>query len=153
MKHPELAPPNEIIVLARSKAWASTIRRHLSDSKLSWVLDLDGLEFEISKNRSVAAIVEIPVADIDAICVRLSHLDNNSHNVRLFAIGQKELQFWHPLMRAAGISAWFWSPLQASRLAAVIERQLLAVKPRAVSLESGFKSQLPWANAVDEGFE
>ena len=150
---PSPQAPNLIIVLAQSKSWASIIRRHFTDAKLSWVLDLEGLEKEVFKNQAIAAIVEIPTHQVDETCVRLARMDNNSHNLKLFAVGEKELQDWQTLLRATGISAWFWSPLQASSLSAVIQRHRQTVKPRTVPLETGFESNLPWPNAADEGFE
>ena len=145
--------PNLIIVLAQSKLWASIIRRHFADAKLSWVLDMEGLENEIINKEAIGAIIEIPVDQVDKYCLRLSQLENNSHNVKLFAIGDNGLAGWHPLLRAAGFSAWFWSPLQATPLTAAIERLRLTISPKTVSLETHFESHLPWANAVEDGFE
>ena len=144
-------PKPKLIVLAHSESWCSAIRRNLSTTKTSWVLDPDGLIDASVIEPGVAAIVEIGSANTADICKNLFQLSNNSTQMRLFAVGDTRLLKWSPLLRACGFSAWYWSLLQVPDLAQAIEKHRTTVRTPELSIESKVWSSLPWPGAATEG--
>ena len=144
----------KIIVMAHSKTWCSLIERLFSDATLCWVLDVDALYEEASIQNAQAAIVEIPIANADRICVGLSEIANNSLDLKLFSVGDAELYHWRKLMRVAGIAYSCWSVLQADSLKRAVGKHLQLVAQlksgRQQSLESLFESDLPWPTAAND---
>ena len=84
-------PGPDVIVLAHSAPWCSAIRRNFPDTRLSWVLNIDGLLEESFQSQATVAIVEFPRPNEDEIWPKLNHLANNSQNLKLFAVGDDGL--------------------------------------------------------------
>ena len=144
----------KIIVVAHSKTWCLLIERFFSDANLCWLLDVDELLEEATKQNAHAAIVEIPIANVDSVCVKLSEIGNNSQDLKLFSVGDAQLYYWRKLMRVAGIAYSCWSILQIESLTRAVEKHLQRVAQttswRHQSLESSFESDLPWPTAAND---
>ena len=144
----------KIIVLAHSKTWCSLIERFFPEANLCWLLDADALLEEATKQNAHAAIVEIPIENVDSVCVKLSEIGNNSQGLKLFSVGDAQLHHWRKLMRVAGIAYSCWSILQADSLKRAVEKHLQTVAQTTSrshqSLESFFESDLPWPTAAND---
>jgi len=144
-------PKPKIIVLAQSKAWCSVIRRTFDQANLCWVLSVDDLKAESEKLGVRAAIVEIPIANVDGLAQKLSLLTNNSTNLKIFAVGDSDLYHWRRLLQVAGIAMSCWSTLQADRLSQSVNLHLKASKTTSLqTLESIVESDLPWTTAAND---
>ena len=138
-----------IIVLAHSRTWSSLVRRTFGHAKLCWVLDLDTIEEQAAKHDARVAIVEVPTTSAADMCVQLSHLTNNSSNLKIFTIGSSALCHWRKPLQVAGVAMTCWSTLQASWLAQTVQRHLEnSASSGHQSLESLVEADLPWPTAA-----
>jgi hypothetical protein len=144
-----MSKPN-LIVLARSEPWCSAISRNFPECELSWVLNVPALIGESFKFQASAAIVELPAAGADELCIELSELCNNSVQLKLFAVGDRGLLRWQPLLQAAGVATWYWSLLQIPSLVQAIARHHGSVRYVSQSTESRVWADLPWPTAASD---
>ena len=139
-----------LIVLARSEPWCSAISRSFPDCELSWVLNVPSLIDESFKFQASAAIVELPQAGTDEFCIELSELCNNSVQLNLFAVGDRSLLRWQPLLQAAGVATWYWSFLQIPALVQAVARHHDSARYVSQSTESNVWADLPWPTAASD---
>lgn len=145
-----MAKPN-LIVLAQSEPWCSTIARSFPEFRRVWVLNVDDLAQASIEVPNSAAIVEIPSIRAPEFCVELSRFLNNSNRLRIFSVGDERLAKWQPLLLAAGVTACYWSLLQFPSLARAIQRHTDPGIGASESMRAEIWRDLPWPPTVPSG--
>ena len=142
-------PNADMIVLAESAPWCSTLRRNFSRERLSWTLNVDDLIDEACQREAIVAIVEFSAGSFAENAEKLHALANNSQNLKLFTIGDDGLLPWRPVLRGIGVAAWYWSFIQVPNLVQAVNQHRNSCPTRELSIEQTVWASLPWPTAAN----
>lgn len=133
-----------LIVLSRTRAWESAIRKQDWHFNVTWALDFDDIELEAAAHPGSAAVIEFSTEVASSLISQLVDLANSPYHLRLLVVGDHEAFQWRRQLLATGVAGFFWTPTQVRLIGKLAERHFTTMTGQLQTLEERVWADLPW---------
>lgn len=133
-----------LILLIRSDAWTTAIRRQSWPLRIGWAVSIDDALSEAAQAPGSIAVIEFSGRESAGQFEELAILTNNPYHLGILAVGDHSLPPWRRLLISLGFTDAFWSTTQVDRLGQLACRHAGNTIAAPESLEQRIDAELPW---------
>jgi hypothetical protein len=140
----ELEHSRKIAILTRTPLWKACLQRNFHQTEISWALDIDTLMEEVAEQELLTVIIELLPVSIVEDCRKVRLTSQHCHRTRFFAVGDRKLQSWLPLIRVCGFADCCRDVGALSKLISRVRRKDETCSRDNLTIEERVLSELPW---------
>lgn len=134
----------QIAILTRTPLWKAWLERSLEPKEVSRALDIDTLIKEVAREEWHAVIIQLLPATIVQDCRKVQLVSQQCDQTRFFAVGDRKLEPWLPLIRVCGFADCCVTAEAVPKLISRIRRNSEVYSPDNLTIEQRVSSKLPW---------